>query len=304
LQHLCHILIEERNQETGTIRDRDVDAAIERLFLENSNLKTLQKDIKSGKIPEDLLRKVLRGQKIAYLPCQELSITGAGPIVNDGRYCAIRNNIYAEFLRQVIDITASADDVPVSPETEHNAAPTEGQPARREQAGREDEPEFTTTIYFEEQPGGFVPEEKEKEFLQKLFKSHNKKIEISKNDRVDILRYLTFKEELTFCYLVYKNYKAVNKEGFANWQRIPHTYRYYLSSSKTNNENHQKPEWEVFKHAMKRIEGEETFGDNIRTWIFTLRKKLKQIGAEEIIFSKPGKGSGYLLRGNVRFVII
>ncbi|MFC2155081.1 hypothetical protein ACFLRB_01140, partial [Acidobacteriota bacterium] len=187
-------------------------------------------------------------------------------------------------------------------QSEQTTAPVKGEPASHEQPDRAEEPEFTTTIYFEEQPGAFVSAEKEKKFLTKLFKIHNKKIEILKNDGVDILKDLSFKEELTFCYLAYKNYKAVNKEGFAKWERIPHTYRYYLSSSTANNEQH-KPEWEAFKNALKKIEGAEYIGDSIRTWIFTLKKKLDDIGAKGIIFSKPGKGSGYLLKGAVQFEI-
>ena len=303
LQNLCHILIEDKKGETGTIKGADVDAAVERLFLENTNLKTLLKDIRTGKIPEDLIKNILLGKKIGYLPFQDLSITGAGPIVNDGRYCAIRNKIYAEFLKQVIDLKSPADDSSGSPQSEQTAAPAREKPEPPEQPDRQEEPAFTTTIYFEEQPGVFDSEEKEKEFLTKLFKSYNKKIEIVKNDKIEILKGLSFKEELTFCYLAYKNYKAVNKEGFVNWERIPHTYRYYLSSSIGNNEENQKLEWEILKYALKKITGDGFIGDSIRTWIFTLRKKLEKIGAEGIIFSKPGKGSGYLLKGTVHFEI-
>lgn len=293
LQHLCYIALEGIQEEKATITGTDVEKALERLYLENKNLKTMLKEIKTGRIPEDLIRRLLEGEKIGYLAYQDLSVTGTGPIINEGRDCAIRNNIYAEFLKQVIKIESPAAPSPTQPK--HTA-----QPLTPEQPGKE--AEFKTTIYFDEEPPGFTSEEKEKEFLTKLFKCQNKKIEIIKDDKIEILKGLSFKEELTFCYLAYKNYKAINQEEYSNWQSIPHTYKYYLSSSTDNNEK-QKPEWEAFKFALKRIEGSEFIGDNIKTWIFALRKNLKKISAADVVFSESGRGSGYLLKGTVNFTV-
>lgn len=294
IQHLCYILVEDKQEKAGTIKKKDVAAALERFYLKNKNLKTMRKEIETGRIPEDLIKRILKGEKIGYLTYQDLSVTGTGPIVNEGRYCAIRNNIYAEFLKQVIKIEppAAATSPTRAARTEKSLAP--------EQPGKE--PEFKITIYFEEAPPGFASEEKEKEFLTKLFKCQNKKIELIKDDTIETLKGLSFKEELIFCYLAYKNYKAINQEEFSNWKSIPHTYKYYLSSSTDNNEI-QKPEWEVFKFALKRIEGSEYIGDNIKTWIFGLRKNLKKIGASDVVFSQPGRGSGYLLKGTVSFTV-
>jgi ABC-type cobalamin/Fe3+-siderophores transport system ATPase subunit len=293
LQHLCHLLIENSPGRNRMINEEDVAAAIDRLLFEetNTNIQTLEKDIKTGKISPDLLRKILKGEKIGFLRHRDLSITGTGPIVNEGRYCAIRNNIYAEFLKQVIKTGPCAAPAP-------NRAEKPGQLPAQEKAVKERG--FSTTIYFEEVPPDFASRKRETEFLRKLFKCQNKKIEIINNNKTAILKDLSFKEELIFCYLAYKNYKAINEEGFADWKSIPHTYEYYLSSSTDNNEN-QEPEWGVFKYALRRIEDIEHLGDNIKAWIFGLRKKLRQIDAADVVFSEPGRGSGYFLKGAVHF---
>ncbi len=126
----------------------------------------------------------------------------------------------------------------------------------------------------------------------------NLDIKVQKNDSAIELNILDGRHKLTYCYLAYKNYKALNK-GFSDWRKIPKTWEYRLSDNPENNKV-QIPEWEVFVKVLGR---EPIIGD-IRVWIYKIRNRsnLNKIRAEDIIDAGDGgRGIGYLLKGKVSF---
>lgn len=274
LQHLCSILVDRTFKQKNSITDGDIAEAIDRLFYENSNLQSLDKELKTDKIPKNLIRRILNGEKIEYIQYQEFSMTGTGPIKQHDRYCAIRNKLYERLLSKIID---------------KNSTP------RQE---RLQEPTFMTTIYLDELPHELTSTGEEANFLKCLFNPDNVKLKIAKNHvKLNKLE-PDWKEKLIFCYLAYKNYKAI-KKGFSDWKKIPFSYEYRLSSNIENNEQ-QKPEWQIFKQILS-DKGIELIGDEIRVWIHSLRRNLKSIGADDIIHTLAGRGKGYLLKGTVNF---
>ena len=62
----------------------------------------------------------------------------------------------------------------------------------------------------------------------------------------------------------------------------------------------QKPEWKIFIQFLKSSEI-SLGGDEIKAWIFSLRKNLDKIDAKDIVHSESGRGKGYLLQGHVKF---
>ncbi len=105
LQHACHKLVNTAYKQKRTIGVTNVDETSEYLFKRNSNLATLMKEVKSDYFLEDLLRRIIKGEKIIYLPYKEYSIAGTGPISEDtNRCCTIRNPLYRKFLRDIFEI--------------------------------------------------------------------------------------------------------------------------------------------------------------------------------------------------------
>lgn len=273
LQHLCHILVDRAIEKKKEVGKDDVLEAIEKLFIENSNLKALNTEVKTNKVIEELVKKLLKGEPIKYYPYQELSTTGTGPIVPLDKYCAIRNNIYKELLMKLIDFDPDEQD-------------------------HEDDLEYITKICTNESPPDFCSIEYEKRFLKSFFRSENIEIDIMKNDtklgKIDV----EGKEKLILLYLAYKNYKALTK-GFSHWKKIPLIWEYRLSNKLENNRC-QKPEWDLLNQAFNE-KGIKVDDDDIKIWIFSIRKNLEKINATDIIHSVKGRGKGYLLKGTVNF---
>jgi len=292
LQHLCYMLIEpaleSEEKRKKPITREEVDHAIQRIMIENTNLKALEIEIKTNKVLEDLTRQILEGEDKDYMSYRDLSITGTGPIVQSGQYCAIRNKIYEKMMENVIQ-TLEEDELYV-------LSPLEKIP--------EGNINFTTTIYLKEMPHSFSSVEEEIKFLKCLFDINAIKFQIRKNDvllrEVDLNR----TEKLIFCYLSYENYKASRDGGSASLRK------YHLSSVPRNNLKHE-PEWSMFVDTMNR-EGhispiaKDTLDSDgtIRQAIYSTRKKLENIGAGDLIpRQKPGGGEGYWLKGSVNFAL-
>ncbi|MFC2155076.1 AAA-like domain-containing protein [Acidobacteriota bacterium] len=275
LQHILHILVELFLGKKIVISVQEVNYAIKKLFRESDNLKTLEHQIKTDKTLKNLVRRILKREKIDYSTYDHFSITGIGPIVSENDYCAIRNKIYTDFIKRKIDIEI---DPPPTKKTK-----------------------FKTTIYFRMKHPGFDSDEKEENFLKELFECDEIKIEIEKIGNTKEIKKLLLKgnTKSIFCYLAYKNYKAIRKDKFPNWEKIPISYKYRLSGVIENNED-QKPEWQIF-YKLLNSEREVKIGDqDIRQWKKKLIDNLK-IG--DIIHRSSGKIKGYLLKGTVDFLI-
>ena len=104
LQHLCHALVERAWEERKEITAADVENAIEeKLYIESDNLKTLEQQISEDATLKDLVTRLLNEEEVRYTRYHNYSLAGIGPIVNHGQYCAIRNEIYREFLYRQIN---------------------------------------------------------------------------------------------------------------------------------------------------------------------------------------------------------
>ncbi len=303
LQHLCFILADSRN-EPGTsapLTGDDVDNAIDILFLESMNLKTLLKDIETGKIPGELILKILKGEKIRFLPYQSLSFTGTGPVVNEGRYCALRNPVYREYLEQVRELIPGDTKETGIPLNQEHSIPQQlaGQLNNTNHPGQADT--YRTTIYFTPPPQEYTSLEEEKHYLQEFFKKKSLEVKIEKNGHAKEKRKLSGGAKHIFGYLAYKNYKAINWEGYRDWESIPDSYNYRLSSQIKNNDA-QEPEWQVFFEYLESI-GKKPVDQDIRQWKHALLKILEGMNIGDILDSTPGRGTGYLLKGTVEFSV-
>lgn len=105
LQHACHRLVSIAHKQKEAITVKRIYDTIEYLFLKNSNLATLMREVKQDNFLEDLIQKIIKGEKIKYLPYKEYSIAGTGPIVkgSDG-FCTIRSPLYRKYLRDILEI--------------------------------------------------------------------------------------------------------------------------------------------------------------------------------------------------------
>jgi tRNA A-37 threonylcarbamoyl transferase component Bud32/energy-coupling factor transporter ATP-binding protein EcfA2 len=108
-QQACRFLVDTARKEKRGIVKNDVDKAINYLFRESTNLDTLKLTLENNTKLERLSRDILGGAVLKYHPRKEFGVTGAGPIVEDERQCcAIRNQIYERFLRDILDISAES----------------------------------------------------------------------------------------------------------------------------------------------------------------------------------------------------
>jgi len=272
LQHLCYLLVDNAMKKEFSITSADVQNSIETLLVTSDNLNALRKEIQLNKKLMQLVEKILKGEKIQYLPYQDFNISGTGPIIQQDDFCAIRNKIYEDFLRRVILVNCV-------------------------EKAESDEPEYVTTILFRDFSQVSNSVELDEKFLHQLFVPDNIEIRIELNGTKLPVLDLDFKEKLIFCYLVYKNLKA-HQKGFSDWKRIPQAWEYRLSSHIENNEG--QIEWEMLEQVFnsRRI---TVYDEIIRSWISSIRQKLKIIGADDLIPKEIGRGKGYLIKGKVEF---
>jgi energy-coupling factor transporter ATP-binding protein EcfA2 len=103
LQHACHLLFDTAaNREDKTLYKADIKKALKKLFEENSNLSHLRTDVKNNIELKSVLIDILKGEKMNFQTYQEFSLAGVGPIVEQNKFCAIRNNLYRKFLRDLL----------------------------------------------------------------------------------------------------------------------------------------------------------------------------------------------------------
>jgi hypothetical protein len=276
LQHLCYILFEETVGKRKLITGKEIDGAISRLLIENDNLKTLEKEVKTNKVLESLLRQILKGENKDFTSYRDLSITGTGPIISEDGYCRIRNKIYEKIIKNVLNVSAVLKKEP---------KPTDV--------------EYETIIYTDADSHEFSSIEEEKAFIKSLFSPDQTTIEIRKNNTPLKEIYFNRTEKLIFCYLAYINHEA------AKDKKSPSMCNYHLSSIPRNNVRHGMV-WTVFVDVMKEtgtIYGNSSEPDaTIRQAIYSIRKRLKILDAEDLIpRQKPGGGEGYRLKGKVSF---
>jgi len=272
LQHLCCLLVDNAMKKESTITRADVQNSLETLFVTSDNLNALRKEIQLNNKLKQLVEKILKGEKIQYLPYQDFNISGTGPIIEQDDFCAIRNRIYEDFLRRVILI----DCIDTT---------------------ESDEAEYVTTILIRDLPQGSNSFELDEKFLHQLFMPDNIEIHLELDGAKLPIIDLDFKEKLIFCYLGYKNLKA-HQKGFSDWKRIPQGWEYRLSSHIENNRG--QIEWDMLEQVFssRRI---TVYDEIIRSWISSIRQKLKIIAAEDLIPKEIGRGKGYLIKGKVEF---
>ena len=273
MQHLCYLLVDLALNNKKQISKPDVENAIEILYVESDNLNSLDSELRSDRALMELVEKILNGNQVYYLPFKKYSIAGTGPIIQKQKLCSIRNKIYQEFIKSIID--QKIDDPVV-----------------------ENEPNYLTSIFLKGfSKNSFLNVSPEK-LLNYLFGSDSIEIQITKNGEKLAHFDLDFKERLIFCYLAYKKYQAL-KKGYSDWKKIPLGSEFRLSSNIENNEGHV--EWKILEDSFssRRI---TIYNEIIRSWILSLRQKLKIIEAPELIPLETGRGRGYVLNGKVEFV--
>jgi hypothetical protein len=268
-------MAEHSLEQKKKISEVDLENAIDKLFIESDNLRFLNRQIKNDKILEDLVKRILEGEKIEYAPYQHLSLSlaGTGPIIRHGSSCAIRNRLYERFLSTVMVNAPAKND------------------KNQEITG------YQTTIYLKEYDENSA-ESGNEVFLKWLFSPYTVSIAIEWKDNHSRELSLNRTEKLIFCYLAYQNYKA-GKEGFLSSMK-----NYHLSSVPQNNSD-QQPEWDFFAEAVNKegsLYKNSTAPDaTIRTTIHKIRHKLEEMGAYDLIPKQQGRGGGYWLEGAVIF---
>lgn len=273
-QHLGHIISENAMDESKTmVSKKDVDRAIDRLLLESNNIKTLEEEVRADEKLEGLIREILKGSKLSYLSHHGNTIAGTGPVIQQEKYCAIRNAIYDRALRSFI--CGRDPEIPNSHESH-----------------------FEINVYTNSDPPAFNSKLQEQVFLKAFFEQNDIDLELLKDGAALEKLNLDWKLQILFCYLIYKKHKAA-LEGYLDWRSIPLSHQYRLSSNIENNKA-QVPEWDIFITALRK-RAVELIGDEIRVWVFKLRKEFERIGANDLIPLEAGRGRGYLIAGDVRF---
>lgn len=102
LQHACYILVDRAIISKRGITEKTVEEVIQDLFITNVSLRILKQDLKKDSILDRLVRDVLNGKKQKFHPSMEYSLAGAGPIVDRNSYCAIRNRMYEQYIKNIV----------------------------------------------------------------------------------------------------------------------------------------------------------------------------------------------------------
>jgi hypothetical protein len=103
LQQACYILVDRAIISKRGITEKAVEEVIQDLFTTNVSLRILQQDLDKDRKLEHLVMDVLSGKKQKFHPNKEYSLAGAGPIVDRNSYCAIRNPVYEECIKNLLD---------------------------------------------------------------------------------------------------------------------------------------------------------------------------------------------------------
>lgn len=272
LQHLCYLIVSQASGHDAAFTKSDVESAIEILFVESDNLSSLANEIKSDSTLRELIEKMLSKDDVPYLPYKKYSIAGTGPIAQQKKLCALRNKIYEDFIGNIIDHTFSYKDAA-------------------------EEADYLIKIFIKDHSKNILLNQSHEKLLKYLFSSDSFEIEIARNGIKLPGLELEIKERIIFCYLAYKKYQAIQK-GFSDWKKIPLGCDFRLSSNVKNNEG--QIEWEILEDSFssRRI---TIYNEIIRTWVLSIRQKLKLIDARDLIPIETGRGRGYVMKGKIEF---
>jgi len=103
LQHACHILVDMAIASQEDISEKDVENAINVLFASNQSLDKLMHDLTHNEELHKLAGSIIRGAQKKYFPNKKFSILGAGAIIERDTFCDIRNNLYREFIKGILE---------------------------------------------------------------------------------------------------------------------------------------------------------------------------------------------------------
>jgi hypothetical protein len=101
LQHACYLLVDRAIISKRGITEKTVEEVIQDLFTTNVSLRILKQDLNKDNKLDRLVRDVLSGKKKKFHPNQEYSLAGAGPIIDRDSYCAIRNRMYEQYIKNI-----------------------------------------------------------------------------------------------------------------------------------------------------------------------------------------------------------
>ena len=105
LQHALYLLVEKAYTSNQIITAKEVRYTLEMLKVKNSTLDILRETITKNSRFKQLVEDILCGRRKKFYPHKDFYLLGAGAIVNQDDYCAIRNPLFEEFLIAELDKT-------------------------------------------------------------------------------------------------------------------------------------------------------------------------------------------------------
>ncbi|MBN2010195.1 AAA-like domain-containing protein [candidate division KSB1 bacterium] len=271
LQQLCSILYDAGMQTQKQLTDQDVEYSIYKLYQNSTNIDTLAAELKDQPELKKIILRMLHGERINFLPYDTFSITGAGPICESNGHCTFRSKLYQDYLSQTL-----LEKEP--PTYEH------------ENASR-----YHIHIYHTSPGDTIGSTSAEQLFLKSFLDAGSIEIDIFNNQQRLPALLMDWKEKMALLYMAYKSVKNVSL-GMNNELEFPDQTN-CLSSSLQNNEI-QQPEWDIFLNKIKqRFPNFQS--DDIRSWIYSIRRKLDKIEATDLIPQVQGRGKGYWLNAKV-----
>jgi tRNA A-37 threonylcarbamoyl transferase component Bud32 len=104
-QETCFNLVKIAIKEKRTIIEKDVDAVIERLFVESSTFDGVRRILKEDEKLSNLIKAIIKGSSRKFHIYKEFAIKGLGPIIEDeSSRCAIRNEVFKSFFGDYLNI--------------------------------------------------------------------------------------------------------------------------------------------------------------------------------------------------------
>jgi hypothetical protein len=146
LQHTCFLLVKNVKDPKIPITQMDVKKAIKSLFLDNSSLNTLKRDLRENSTLKGIVTDILAGKEKKYHPYKNLALLGAGAFKEDVEtsLCKIRNPVYKEFINDILEH-----------QVEETAWSSKEEPKEEEEKQEAKEPisKSTTQLQAESSPG-------------------------------------------------------------------------------------------------------------------------------------------------------
>jgi len=101
LQHACYMLVNRATGQNKSLTEQDITDVIEILLKENSALIRLREELEENNDLGELVKDVLNGNKIKFLPYKEFSLFGSGAVTGYEDHCVIRNGLYKKIMIEV-----------------------------------------------------------------------------------------------------------------------------------------------------------------------------------------------------------